>query len=327
MEHLPLISVIVPVYKVENYLDRCVRSLVEQTYRNLEIILVDDGSPDNSGAICDAWAAKDSRIRVIHQSNAGAGAARNVALDEAKGEFVGMVDSDDYLSPEMYQHLYELMQNDVDIAECEIGLTEDDDFVMDKAGSGDVTVCGTWEAMALHIQDKLFCQTPPNKLYRKTSIGEIRFPVGNLIDDEFFTYRVIAQCRRLAHSHCRLYAYRQQGGSAMHKPYSLRRLDGIRAKQERLVFLGKEMPELVTLAKQDLFFTCLYGMQGSLRWLSTDEMKTARRILKEALDKAAPLPGGDGLSAGKKGLLVLGKLSLEGAARCLNFLEDVHILR
>ena len=99
--NLPLISVIVPVYKVEKYLDRCVQSIVDQTYKNLEIILVDDGSPDNCPAMCDAWAEKDHRIKVIHQQNAGGGAARNAALDIAQGDLIAFADSDDYLAPDM----------------------------------------------------------------------------------------------------------------------------------------------------------------------------------------------------------------------------------
>ena len=101
MDALPLISVIVPVYRVEAYLDRCIRSIAEQTYSNLEIWLVDDGSPDNSGDICDRWAEKDSRIRVIHKTNAGAGAARNTALDGGRAELIAFVDSDDYLHPNL----------------------------------------------------------------------------------------------------------------------------------------------------------------------------------------------------------------------------------
>ena len=112
------ISVIVPIYKAEQYLDRCIQSIVDQTFKNLEIILVDDGSPDNCGDMCDAWAAKDSRIQVIHQPNAGGGAARNAALDIASGAFVGMVDSDDYIAPDMFLHLHELLETGADIAEC-----------------------------------------------------------------------------------------------------------------------------------------------------------------------------------------------------------------
>lgn len=107
-----MISVIVPVYKVEPYLDRCVRSIVEQTYTDLEIILVDDGSPDNCPAICDAWAERDSRVKVIHKQNGGLSDARNAGMDIATGEYIGFVDSDDWIAPEMYQILYNMLQRD-----------------------------------------------------------------------------------------------------------------------------------------------------------------------------------------------------------------------
>jgi len=103
-----MISIIVPVYKVEKYLDKCIKSIVSQTYSNLEIILVDDGSPDKSGLICDKWERLDSRIKVLHQKNAGAGAARNTALKLAQGEFISFVDSDDYLSVNMFEHLLKI---------------------------------------------------------------------------------------------------------------------------------------------------------------------------------------------------------------------------
>ena len=167
MSQLPLISVVVPVYKVEKYLDQCICSITQQTYRNLEIILVDDGSPDGSGAICDAWTRKDDRIRVIHKENAGAGAARNTALDEVQGELVSMIDSDDYIHPNMYAHLQSLMGPDVGIAECVVQMTELDDLQMDDGTNAQILSCNREEAMRLHILDKVFCQTPPNKLYRK----------------------------------------------------------------------------------------------------------------------------------------------------------------
>ena len=230
MTDLPLISVVVPVYRVEKYLDHCIQSIAEQTYSNLEILLVDDGSPDGSGAICDRWAARDSRIRVFHKQNAGAGAARNTALDGARGEIITFVDSDDYLHPNMFSHLCGLMKDGVEIAECEIGITERDDLAMDDGTGAEILVCATEEALRLHIQDEVFRQRPPNKLYRRECVGDIRFPEGNLIDDEFFTYKVLGNAKKLAHSSACMYAYRQQSGSAMHKPYSLRRLQGLDAK-------------------------------------------------------------------------------------------------
>lgn len=326
MSEMPLISVIVPVYRVEKYLDRCIASIAGQTYRNLEIILVDDGSPDNSGAICDAWAAKDDRIRVIHKKNAGAGAARNTGLDVATGEIVSMIDSDDYLEIHMYEHLLNLMTEDVDIAECDICWTERDDLPMEDGSRAEVRVCNVEDAMRLHIRDEIFCQTPPNKLYRREMIGDIRFPEGNLIDDEYFTYRVISNARKLARSSACMYAYRQQTGSAMHKAFSLRRLQGLEAKLQRLEFLEMKMPSLVYEAKYDLFFTAMFLMQECLRALKGEELEQARQYIREALKKVTPLKKHPEASTKKNLLLQLAQIHFEGTCKLLNFLIDMHVL-
>lgn len=323
----PLLSVIVPVYKVERYLDQCLASITGQTYRNLEILLVDDGSPDRSGEICDGWAEKDSRIRVMHQENQGAGAARNAALDVAKGELIGFADSDDYLAPQMYAHLYSLMEEDVDIAECEILETEGDTCSLDDGTEGSQKWFSAEEAMAMHIADTWFRQTPPNKLYRSRVLEGVRFPVGNLIDDEDFTYRTIGVSRRLAHSTAKMYAYRQQSGSAMHKPYSLKRLEGIRAKRQRLAFLEENMQSLVPMAKNELLLNCLYGMQGTLRFLQREEREQAERFLKEVLSALKPLPKEPDCGMKRRILLRCAEGSLKGTARVLNILEDLHILK
>ena len=326
MSEMPLISVIVPVYRVEKYLDRCLQSITEQTYRNLEIILVDDGSPDGSGAICDAWAAKDSRIRVIHKENAGAGAARNTGLDVATGDIVSMIDSDDYLEVHMYEHLLQLMKDGVDIAECDICWTERDDLSMEDGSEAEIKVCNVEDAMRLHIRDEIFCQTPPNKQYRRQTMADIRFPEGNLIDDEYFTYRVIGNARKLARSSARMYAYRQQPGSAMHKTFSLRRLQGLEAKVQRLEYLEKNMPSLVYEAKFDLFFTAMFLMQECLRSLKGAELEQARSYIRETLDKITPLEKNPETSAKKNLLLKLAQTNFEGTCKLLNFLIDIHVL-
>lgn len=326
MGDLPLISVIVPVYKVEQYLDQCVQSITDQTYRNLEIILVDDGSPDNCGAMCDAWAEKDDRIRVIHQKNAGAGAARNAALDIASGEIISMIDSDDYISPHMYAHLADLMQDGVDIAECGILETDADDAVLDDGSHVDFAVFSMEEAMKLHIRDEIFRQTPPNKLYRKTAIQNIRFPVGKLIDDEFFTYRVIANAGKLVSSSACMYAYRQQPGSAMHKHFSIKRLQGLDAKSQRLTFIKQNIPELENEAKYDLFFSCMFLMQESMRYLSGNEFQTAKKKILDVLHEISPVTCITDASIKRKLLLKLAQIHFQGTCKVLNFLIDIHIL-
>jgi len=326
MSQLPLISVIVPVYRVEQYLDKCVSSILSQTYDNLEVILVDDGSPDNSGAICDRWAEADSRVRVIHQANAGGGAARNTGLDMVQGEFVSMIDSDDYLEPNMYMHLYSLMTDGVDIAECTIAQTEDDNLQMDDGSDAKITVANREEAMVLHIRDELFCQTPPNKLYRRSTIGDTRFFVGSMIDDEFFTYRVIGNARRLAHSSARMYAYRQQPGSVMHRKNPVKKLEGLRAKKQRLAWLKENLPALTEMAKVELMLACIYAMQTCLRDLSGTEKENAAEEIRDLIRQLQPLDLSCADSAKQKLLIQAAVRWPEAVAKILNFLIDIHVL-
>jgi glycosyltransferase involved in cell wall biosynthesis len=276
--------------------------------------------------MCDAWAVKDSRIRVIHQKNAGGGAARNAALDVARGSFIGMIDSDDYIEPHMYGHLLSLMTDDVDIAECDICWTELDDLQMDDGSGAKITVCSRDDAMRLHIRDEIFCQTPPNKLYRRNVIADIRFPEGNLIDDEYFTYKVIGNCRKLARSSACMYAYRQQPGSAMHKAFSLKRLQGLEAKLQRLEYLKKRVLTLEYEAKFDLFFTAMFMMQECLRSLKGAELEQARQYIREVLGQVGILDKNPDASTLKNLLLKLAQKNFEGTCRLLNFLIDIHIL-
>ena len=325
MSDLPLISVIVPVYNVEKYLDKCIQSIADQTYRNLEIILVDDGSPDRCGAICDEWAARDSRVRVIHKENGGAGLARNVALDVAKGELIAFVDSDDYIAPDMLSYLYSLMDLQTDIAECAYTETVDDYAVFSKH-SGKVETYTCAGAMYEHIYDRVFRQLIWNKLYRRTTIGDIRFPVGTKIDDEFFTYRVLLRAGKLKLSDKICYAYRQQPGSIMHQKYSIKRLEGLLAKRQRLEDLAIHMPERVSQAREELMLSCLYGMQGSLECLKGAELEQAKNLIYDTMETIIPVPL-ETIQSGKRKLLVsMAQHHLEGTARLLNFLIRIHVL-
>lgn len=321
----PLISVIVPVYRVEAYLDRCLRSLTGQTYHNLEIILIDDGSPDRSGAICDAWAEQDDRIRVIHQDNRGSGAARNAGLDVARGELIGFVDSDDYVSPDFYQYLENLLEDRDDIAECSWLETQADDIEFDHSPRL-ATRFTPQEAMLGNIQDTVFRQLIWNKLYRREVLSGVRFPLEKTgIDDEFFTYRCLAKARSLIRSDKALYAYRQQPDSVMHRPYSLQRLNGIRAKRQRLSFLRETMPQLEGEARRELLLACLYAMQGALEHLQEDDLEEARAFLHSTADELTPVPT-RGLPLKKRLLLTMAASDLEKTARRLNLLIRLHIL-
>ena len=277
----PLISVIVPVYKVEPYLDKCLSSIVNQTYRTLEIILVDDGSPDDCPAMCDAWAERDVRVRVIHQENRGGGAARNAGLDIASGRLIAFVDSDDYIAPDMYAHLHELLEQGADIAEC--GYVE---VVSDDA----VFACGyelhsytVQEAMAEHIRDRAFRQLIWNKLYRRQVVDGIRFPINKKIDDEFFTYQTLGKASVLIHSTKICYAYRQQPESVMHSMPIEKRIQAVEAKTQRHTYVKTHFPELADLSARDLWFTCIYQGQLAMRELDSGSAQSTMADLAVVL--------------------------------------------
>ncbi len=283
MQNSPKISVIVPVYKVEEYLDRCVQSIVDQTYKNLEIILVDDGSPDNCPAMCDGWAKRDDRIKVIHQINAGSAQARNTGLDIAQGSLIAFVDSDDYIHPDMYQFLETLINEGFDIAECEYQKVYRSDAEFPNV-EGENIEYSTTEALKGNITDTIFSQVIWNKLYRREIITTIRFPSGKKIDDEYFTYRVIGNAKKLIHSNQVLYAYRQQKLSAMHSLEATYRVEALEAKIQRYRYLEKNFPELITEALLNLWFTCLYQGQLSIRLAPRSEVANLLNYIEKILE-------------------------------------------
>ena len=157
-------------------------------------------------------------------------------------------------------------------------------------------------------------------------VGNIRFPVGNLIDDEFFTYKVIGNARNLARSSAKMYAYRQQPGSAMHKTFSLKRLQGLDAQLQRLAFLEQRMPQLVSEAKFHLFFNAMFVMQESLRFLKGAELQQARQYVQDLLKQITPVEKNPEASSMKNLLLKLAQTNFEGTCKLLNFLIDIHVL-
>lgn len=277
----PLISVIVPVYKVEPYLDRCVESIVNQTYKDLEIILVDDGSPDNCPAMCDAWAEKDSRIKVIHKENGGLSDARNVGMSLASGELMGFVDSDDWISPDMYQLLYHrMLESDSDISACGVEMVFEDGSssrMLTKLGE---CVLSTEDAMRAIIEESWLKQPVWHKLYRRETIQNIPFPVGKYHEDVFWSYQAVGSAKSVSVFDTPCYFYTQRSESIMGEGYSLKRLDSLEAKQERLAFVMAHFPELNHIAFKDIFFSCVYAGQMTQRYLSGEDVSVAWRRIK-----------------------------------------------
>lgn len=311
MEQNQTISVIVPVYNAELYLNQCVQSIVDQSYQKLEIILVDDGSSDNSGFLCDTWAKRDSRITVIHKKNGGSAQARNVGLEYASGQYIGFVDSDDYLHPDMYQTLlYSLNHTHSDIAECGYHMVSTDRSPVRNAVIEKPVILKTEAAMKAHIEDKICRQLVWNKLYEKKVIGQTRFIEGKFIDDEFFTYRVIGNAAQVAVLRGQLYYYRQQQNSAMHQSYSLKRLDALDAKLMRANYIKVCFPSLSSIAQSNLQFSCIYAMQMSMRHLNGDALQEAQRRVLTVWNAVHGSAKDAALSPKEKVWLLLASLSL-----------------
>ena len=218
MTQKPLISVIVPVYNVEDYLDQCLESIVAQTYRHLEILIVDDGSTDGSGDMCDIWAERDARIRVIHQPNGGLSAARNTALDRMTGEMVIMVDSDDLLHTEAISVLLNTMQEhnaDVVIPEF-VSFYGNDVKWCDTAttGSNPQHYDSQGALMAIYYQHGV-SNSSCGRLFKAAMFNSLRYPVGQYYEDLAIIYPLYQHCEQVVKIDDRLYGYRQRTDSIL----------------------------------------------------------------------------------------------------------------
>ena len=277
----PLISVIVPVYRVEEYLERCVKSILSQTYKNLEVILVDDGSPDQCPAICDACAEKDARVKVIHQENKGLSGARNAGINAASGEYLAFVDSDDYVSPHFIEELYQLLKDTgCAIGQCRFSYVKGEGLVEE----GDSAFC-IYRGESLMEQlygpeEKATCFVVAwNKLYRAELFKEtgIRYPEGRIHEDEATTYRLFHVAKKLAFLDRALYGYYTENGGSITSVFSAKRLQWLTAHEERIAFFKKNGYEkLLPAAYRKLCDACI-----TFYFRCTEQVKDAEELKKE----------------------------------------------
>lgn len=212
----PLISVIVPVYNVSHYLDECVESIVAQSYTNLEILLIDDGSTDESGALCDLWQEKDRRIRSFHKPNGGLSDARNFGLRHMRGDYFAFVDSDDYMDVHMIARLYEACQKErTDLSICFFQKVDEMGQPLGMSSYSFPKQPVVSGAEILRNLQMTFYVTAWNRLYRTSTFGDLRFPIGKIHEDEFVAHEVYVRVALVALVDERLYFYRQRAGSIM----------------------------------------------------------------------------------------------------------------
>lgn len=247
MNNNPLISIVVPVYKVEDYLSRCVDSLLHQTYENLEIILVDDGSPDNCGAMCDAYASRDSRIRVIHKENGGLSSARNAGIDVARGEYLGFVDSDDWVDIHTYEWLMEMARTEQVKLVC-AGRWD----YSSETGEKSLGLCppkrevisGQELAKRIFLWDNVD-SAAWDKLYHRSLFQQLRYPLGVVSEDLPVTYRAGLEAGRVGMLNRPVYYYFHRAGSITMAAISAKSFQPSANTRQVLDHVRREHPELL----------------------------------------------------------------------------------
>jgi len=285
---MPTLSIIVPVYNVEEYLCECIDSIINQTFRDFELILVNDGSTDNCGMICDSYAQIDSRVRIIHQENKGLSNARNTGIDIAKGQYIAFVDSDDFVDSNMYEIMVrELSERNIDMVVCgvnpfrdnqykksnytvnkEIVLSKDQCFEM-ILSAGDIITTYAW-----------------NKVYKKEIFLNIRYPEGKHYEDIFVITDILSECDSVFVTSLKLYNYRKREGSITSSVYNKRDNDRIISSIKNYNFFLMHYPNYVIHAKAYLYksyFIVLGKMAIDVDRVDSDDMKSIIRILNNEL--------------------------------------------
>ena len=278
-----MISIIVPVYGVEKYLDRCITSIVNQTYKELEIILVDDGSLDKCPQMCDEWAKKDQRIRVIHKENGGLSDARNAGLQIAKGKYIGFVDSDDYIAPDMYECLLgKIEESKADLAICNYEMVDEKNspFYSEESPIKDEILTRSQSIKKLAEGKWWYYITVWNKLYSRKSLKGVEFPVGKIHEDQFVGHKIYCNCETVVCISRKMYFYVQRSNSIMSAQKAIGHLDSVEALCERIDFFMENNLEEYCTGVRGILHQEYQGMRykSTTPFLSEKEKKRVKEI-------------------------------------------------
>ena len=277
----PLVSVIVPVYNVEAYLDQCITSIIKQTYYNLDIILVDDESPDNCGKICDQYAFTDARIHVIHKKHGGLSEARNIGIEKAAGEYLCFIDSDDYINLEMIERLVKAIEKtSAEIAVCNFSYEYETDYLnfggktytAEEYQIAEEQVLSGREIMYLMTKGKYaFCEVAWNKLYKKELFSKLKYPVGKIHEDEFLFHHLIYPCGKIAIIPYIGYHYLQRRTSIMGQKKNY--LHIIEAYLDRVTYLVVREEKDLALYHEGLLLSAVKHSGSSISILKLKALK------------------------------------------------------
>lgn len=286
------VSVIVPVYKVEKYLNKCVDSIINQTLEDIEIILVDDGSPDNCGKICDDYAQKDNRIVVIHKTNGGLSDARNAGLEVARGEYIGFVDSDDYIAPEMISLLYGVCKkNSTDIAGCDLAYVYETTDRVDYNSNKQESVLSSDDFFALMLDVNKYLRTGVwNKIYKRSLFDTVRFPKGKLFEDVGTMYKLIFQVDKITYVSKPGYFYlKQREGAITSGKYSIKEYDRLEMNTCMVDYIKNNRASLLNTAMGYRAVNCHLSILNSMIESDCKDEEMVNRIQRDLRENIAPM--------------------------------------
>lgn len=276
-----LISIVVPVYNVEKYLNICMESILKQTYSNIEVILVDDGATDCSGQMCDHYAEQDERVKVIHQKNGGLSDARNNGITQARGKYITFIDSDDVVSSELVAYLYNILkENDVDIAICDpVHCYPNQKIVFEQETFN--RVYDPEDAIAEMLYQKSFLVAAWGKLYRKEYFEEIDFPHGMLFEDSAVMYKLFDKAQKIVYGNAKLYGYIHREGSITTKKFSKRDCDILTICQHLMEDMSNRSEKLQRAARsyQTAAAFRIY-MNAPRNGMFESEIQNSKQLLK-----------------------------------------------
>ena len=246
MKNRPIISIIVPVYNVESYLERCIESILNQSFKEFELILVNDGSTDSCKDICNEYKKRDSRIVVVNKKNEGVSSARNLGLDLAKGEYIGFIDPDDFINKDMYKILFDTIQaNNSDMVICDYYKVNEDDINKFRNLKCNCENIKIKNLNNLESIDNLFLTGEKfifawNKLYKRELFNDLRYEKGRIYEDEYLAHRILYKCNKVSIIEAKIYYYVQRKGSLINSPFTVRRFDKVYAIKDRVDFLREK---------------------------------------------------------------------------------------
>lgn len=277
----PKISIIIPIYNAEKYIEKCINSILMQTFQDFEIILVNDGSTDDSKLICDNYVEKDCRIRLINKKNGGAASARNLGIEHSNGKYISFIDIDDYIAHNMYEVLYRnAIKYSSDLVICEfISINEDEiyEFKNETNNSKEIKLSNKEALSQLYKEKEVTFVVPWNKLYKSELFKELRYEEGRICEDEFIIHQLLFLSKNIVYISDVMYGYVQSKNSVMRSKFSIKRIDGLYALKDRINFFEKNKLKDLSYKAQERYVGIFFDLYYKVK----NEVEDSDNILKD----------------------------------------------